>query len=95
MAHYAPINPAFESDDIFAHWRDEDARIREEEASALRREFAYQAAIDGNLTAVMEAWDTGYIDDDTASLALYGCNCRRCRKSDPAGCVSDWEWRTA
>jgi hypothetical protein len=87
MTFYAPTIDAFDSDDLFAHWRAEDARIREDEELEIKRDAAYAAARSGDLDAVMQAWDEGLIDTDTAALALYGCNCRRCRKSDPGGCV--------
>jgi hypothetical protein len=87
MTFYAPTIDAFDSDDLFAHWRAEDARIREDEELSLKRDLAYAAAESGDLAAVMAAWDEGLIDDSTAALVLYGCNCRRCRKSDPGGCV--------
>lgn len=85
--HVATISAFDTSDDIFAHWRAEDARIAEDARLDLKRDLAYAAARSGDLDAVMAAWDEGFIDDATASLALYGCCCRRCRKSDPGGCV--------
>jgi len=87
MAYTAPTTVFESSEDIFAHWREEDTRIAEDARIELKRELAYAAAADGDLDAVMRAWDEGLIDDSTASLALYGCCCRRCRKSDPGGCV--------
>lgn len=87
MTYCDPNPTTFDSDDLFAHWRDEDARIRLEELSDAKRDAAYAAAQAGDKDAVMRAWDEGMLDDATASLALYGCCCRRCRKSDPAGCT--------
>lgn len=89
MTFHDTFAPTFDSDDLFAHWRDEDARIADEWRFADERDAAYQAVAEGDVEAVSAAHDAGLVDDATFALVVYGCMCRRCRKLDPGGCVGE------
>lgn len=87
MTFHDTTADVFESDDIFAHWRADDARIAAEQEAADLREAVWRALDERDLDTLSLYHDQGLVDDATYALELYGCLCRRCRKFDPAGCV--------